>query len=87
MSAEAVQVCRDYLATEYQQRLGLRFASAVSDTRRGRQPVWRTVSNADLTTQIAPTAPSAAGVLRPKARPSKADDACHSTAVAIGHRA
>lgn len=63
MSANELEICRDFLEKAYREKLGISFSSSIAEIGQRRQPVWRTVSDHDLTTRLEPQDAGAAGLL------------------------
>ena len=63
MTASQLQICRDVLENAYREKLGITFCSSIAEIETGRQPVWRTVSDDDLTSELRTIADGAAGLL------------------------
>jgi len=63
MFTDDLEICRDFLEKAYHERLGISFSSSIAEIGQGRQPVWRTVSDMDLTTEVENRVPGAAGLL------------------------
>src|SRR5688572_25760602 len=63
MANSQIQICRDVLEEAYRVRLGTTFSGSIAAISQGRQPVWRNVSDSDLTTEREPNATGAGGLL------------------------
>lgn len=49
MTVDRLQICRDVIENSYRERLKIEFCDSIIDIEKGRQPVWCTVSDGDLT--------------------------------------
>jgi hypothetical protein len=63
MPTYGLQICRDVIEKAYLEKLDIAFSSSIAEIGQGRQPVWRTVSDNDLTSELDPKATGAAGLL------------------------
>jgi hypothetical protein len=63
MPTELLSICHDVLAAAYRAKLGLEFGHSVSDIAELKKPVWRTVSEVDLTSERSTNSTDKAGLL------------------------
>lgn len=63
MPTYGLEICREVLEKAYEDQLGIPFSSSIAEIGQGRHPVWRTVSDNDLTSELQPNATGAAGLL------------------------
>lgn len=63
MPIDKLQSCREFLENAYRVKLGIKFATSIAEIGKGRQPIWRTVADDDLTSELQPMATGAAGLL------------------------
>jgi hypothetical protein len=63
MPSSPIQRCRSFLADNYREKLGYELATSIDELGKERSPVWRFVAADDLTSEVKPKAPGAAGLL------------------------
>ena len=63
MPSYDLEVCREVLETAYREKLGITFSHSIAKIGQERQPVWRNVSDTDLTSELQPHSSGSAGLL------------------------
>lgn len=63
MASNVLQICHAILQNAYREKLGIEFSTSIAEIGKGRQPVWRIVSDADLTSPTPAAAVGSAGLL------------------------
>ncbi len=63
MTNDILEVCRAVLEKMYDEKLGITFGSSIAEVGKGRQPVWRVVSEEDLTSVLHENPVGSAGLL------------------------